>query len=346
MRCVIKDRFRQCEQHFFNPVLVDHLGCEYHTVRCDNAFSLGGQTIQHTDQDAADGIIIFGNKVYIQCAVHIVQFHTAFHQILPVAHILNQLFFIFIVLVPYFTHDFFQQVLQSDHTDTGTIFIENKGHVHGGTPHLHHQVGSFLIFIGIIGFPEDILYFEILLIGYEQKVFDIHETLYIVRIVLVDGNSGIHGFPEQCQQFVVGGFHIHHCYINFRNHNVFGIRITEIKHIVNHFPFFCFYGAVFMADIHIGFQIPFCHGRCFFCRMNMEQKHDTARQFVDDNNDRSKEQHQQTDDLGIGKGDFFGVVHGPGFGSDFSEDKNGQRQCAGHKADRITAPDMESQGGW
>ena len=158
-----------------------------------------------------------------------------------------------IIFIPDFTYDFFQQILQSDHSHAGAVFVQNKGNVHGGFPHFHHQISGLFILIGIISRAQDILYLKRPLTRHEQEVLDVDDAHYVVRVIFINGNTGIHGFSEYGKQLIVRGVDVNHRNINFRDHNVFGIGITEVEYIVDHFAFLCFNGTVLMADIHISF---------------------------------------------------------------------------------------------
>ena len=208
-------------------------------------------TVKNFNNNTADGIIIFTFQIRIQSIVDIIQFHAALHQILPFSDFLNEFILVGIVFIPDFTHDFLQKILEGDHAGTGAVFIQHKGYIKTLFPHFYHQVGCFFVLISIIGIPEDIGNTEIFPILYQDKILDIHKADNIIVIILIHRNTGIHIFLKYAEKLFITGFHAYSAHIDTGNHDILGNRIAEIKHIVNHFPFFRFNDAVFMTDIHV-----------------------------------------------------------------------------------------------
>ena len=180
-----------------------------------------------------------------------------------VIYLLDQFILILIIFITNLTNNFFQQVFESDHADCCTIFIQDKCNICCDIPHFQQKICSFLIFICIIGFSHDITYLEHTLIGHQKKILYINDTNNIIAVIFIDRNTCVHGFLEQSQQFVIACFHINGSHINSRNHDILGNRIAEIEHIVDQLLLFLFDDTIFMADIHIGLQLCFCHHGTF-----------------------------------------------------------------------------------
>ena len=102
----------------------------------------------------------------------------------------------------------------------------------------------------------------------QYEVLDIDQSNHVILIIAVNGNSGIHAFLKQLHYLIIMGIFTDRCHINSWNHNILGNCITEVKHIVDHFPLFRFNDSILMTDLHVGTQFIFRHG-CFLICINM-----------------------------------------------------------------------------
>ena len=124
--------------------------------------------------------------------------------------------------------------------------------------------------------PQDGFYLEILLIFREDKVLDVDQADDIILVVLIYGESGVHGFLECRHDFTESGIDVHGHHVDPGNHDVLGQGIREIEYIVNHFPLFRFDNAVRMADFHIGAQLGLCHGGNLLTGVNVQYAEDAV----------------------------------------------------------------------
>ena len=106
----------------------------------------------------------------------------------------------------------------------------------------------------------------------EQQVFHIQDTDDMIGRFFINRHSCIVVFPVNFQDFMVGAVRFYKCHIDPRGHNFSCKRIGKIKYIVDHFTFFCFNHAAFMADVHDCFQLFFCHHISAFVRIYPQQK--------------------------------------------------------------------------
>ena len=118
--------------------------------------------------------------------------------------------------------------------------------------HFHHQIGNFFEFIGIISVTQYFFNLELFRILYQNEIFDIDNTDDIIRITIEYRDTRKHRCAERRQHFLVSGSKRKACHMYPRHHNIFGDRITEIKHVIYQFPLFRFDRAAFVADIDVG----------------------------------------------------------------------------------------------
>ena len=110
---------------------------------------------------------------------------------------------------------------------------------------------------------------ESTLILRQDKVLDVDETDNIVFIILIDRKPCVHGITEHCKYIIIGSIKTDRYHIDPGDHDVLGMSIGKIKHIVDQLSLFGFNDAILVADIYIGLQLTFCHGTGFFIRINM-----------------------------------------------------------------------------
>ena len=125
--------------------------------------------------------------------------------------------------------------------------------------------------------PQNGLHIEVGFVLGQDKVFDIDQANDIVRIVLIYRESGVHGFTESGQNIIKSSIHIHCDHIDLGNHDIFGQRIREIKHIIDHFFLFGFNYAIFVAHVHNGTKLVLSHGIIFRVRVDTKQKQHSTR---------------------------------------------------------------------
>jgi len=110
---------------------------------------------------------------------------------------------------------------------------------------------------------------ESTLILRQDKVLDIDQTDNIVLVILIDRKPGIHGIPENCQNIVISSIQTDRYHIDAWNHDILGVGIGKIEHIVDQLAFLGFDDTVLMTDVHVGFQLAFSHGAGFFVGIDM-----------------------------------------------------------------------------
>ena len=68
---------------------------------------------------------------------------------------------------------------------------------------------------------------------------------------------------EHGYQVIIGASDISKSHINAGNHNILGLGITEIEHVVYHLAFLALNNAFLMADVDDGAQLVFCDSVAF-----------------------------------------------------------------------------------
>ena len=82
-------------------------------------------------------------------------------------------------------------------------------------------------------------------------------------------------------------------HINAGNHDLFRFCITEVKHVMNHITFFALDNTGFLTDIHNRAKLFFRQLLIGILRIDPEQKEKAHGQFVDDEDHRSKDEHEK-----------------------------------------------------
>ena len=88
-------------------------------------------------------------------------------------------------------------------------------------------------------------------LGNQQKIFYNDDTDDVVDIIFIDGNTRVHGIPENSQQFVVRSIDVYARHVNTWCHDIFCYRVSEFKHIVDKIFFFLLDHTILMAYIDI-----------------------------------------------------------------------------------------------
>ena len=144
---------------------------------------------------------------------------------------------------------------------------------------LHHQISGFLKFIRIVCIAKNAADGKMIPLGTEDKILDIDLTDDVILIFLINGDTGIHRFPEKSKEIIIRGIRIDSDHINTGNHDVAGNSIAEIKDVVDDFPFLCFDNTILMADIHVGLQFIFSHGG-FIIGIQLKKMKNKAGDFI------------------------------------------------------------------
>ena len=121
----------------------DGINHQADAVLCDNKFPSFGEMVQMLDDVAADGIVIFGFQMKIQFFVEVSQLGRTKYLIFIFLNPADGVFLIMVVLITDVSDDFLQQVLQSDHSHGGAIFIQYDGEIHRVFPHFYHEFRRF-----------------------------------------------------------------------------------------------------------------------------------------------------------------------------------------------------------
>ena len=99
---------------------------------------------------------------------------------------------------------------------------------------------------------------ECLLVIIEQQILHIDNTDDIIGTVLINRKSCELILSKQFDQLLIGVVDVCKGHIDTRYHNLFCLRITKIKQIIDHVFFFCFDDTCLMGNIHDGTQFFFC----------------------------------------------------------------------------------------
>lgn len=90
---------------------------------------------------------------------------------------------------------------------------------------------------------------EMFLVFVDQQILHIQHADDIVGAFFIDRITGVPAFPVDIHGLPIGCIDIQETHVDFRHHNILCGGISEIEHIVDHFFFFLFDDAIFMAHI-------------------------------------------------------------------------------------------------
>ena len=170
--------------------------------------------------------------------------------------------------------------------------------------YLDQQVRHFFKFICIVGVPQDVFYMEIFHILRQYKILDVDKADNIVLVLLIYGKTGVHGIPENGEDFGVAVLDIYGYHVDAGNHDILCQRVRKIEHVVDHFPLLGLNDAVLVADLHIGPQLRLGHGGDLFAGVNAHQAQNTVRELVDHKDNRGKKLHQAVNNSAVSKGEL------------------------------------------
>ena len=282
--------------HLLNPVLVQRIHHQADAVCCGDGFPNLRQVIQQFDDQAAYGVVVLGIQGKLQRIVDVVQLHGTFNDVLIGANLLDELFLGTVVFVPDLAHDLLQQILKGDQPGSGAVLVQNDGEIHRIILHLQHELGDFLVFIGKVCFPQNIADMKIFLRPLmEKQIFHIDDTDDIVRRIFVDRKPGKHFFLENFQQVIVAVINIGKYHIGPGNHDIFGLGVAKIKHVVDHDLFFIFQNAFLMAYFHDGAQLVGGEVAIFLIRVDPQKQHQSPGKKIHDKDHRRQQPDQGTD---------------------------------------------------
>ena len=108
----------------------------------------------------------------------------------------------------------------------------------------------------------------------KKQILHINDTNDVVLRFLIDRKTGKLIFTENIDQFFISIVYTGKGDMHLGNHDIFGIGISQIKYIVDHFLFIGFNHAILVADIYDCTKLFFSH--CFIrsIRINMHDQHD------------------------------------------------------------------------
>ena len=178
----------------------------------------------------------------------------------------------------------------------------------------------------------------------QNKILHIHNADDIVRIFLVNRDTGKAFLLEQLHELVKGCVYIYHDHIDTRHHNILGHSIPEIEYVVDHLLFFALNNAFLMAYFHDRPKLILCHGILLFVGVYTQKKEDCHGQLIDNEDHRSQNHHQHMDGTCIGKRDFLRIQRGHGLWRDLTEYQDQQCQHTGGHANRRIAEHAHGQG--
>ena len=105
----------------------------------------------------------------------------------------------------------------------------------------------------------------------QKKIFYVDNADHIIRIILINRDTGVFFFSENVKQFLVSGFHINKSHVDPGHHDILSQGIPEIKHIVNHLFLFGLNNALLMAHLHDGAQLILCDHLLSFIGIHLHE---------------------------------------------------------------------------
>ena len=169
--------------------------------------------------------------------INIIKTHRSFNDIFAIRKLFDQFVFIFVIFIVNFSNDFFQNIFQGDETCHFTVLVKNNGNIESGFTHLHKKLGNVFVLICEMRFTEKTADIKSFIGIIEKEILHINDSDDIVLCVFVYRQTGKTVFAENIDQFFISRIYIGKCDVDTWNHDVFGIGIPEIKHIVDHFLF-------------------------------------------------------------------------------------------------------------
>ncbi len=233
-----------------------------------------------------------------------IQVQGTLHDIFQIIDFLDRVLLVHVVFIADFPHNFFQQIFQRNQPCRCAVFIQHNCNVNGGFAHFQQQFRRVFVFIGVIRLTHNVADGKVLLVFIEEQILHIDNAHHIVGRILVHGKAGIFILTENFQQFIIAAVDVRKRHVNPGNHDFLCLGVAEVKHVVNHFPFFCFNDPFFMAYVHNSAEFIFCHSilrpRSIYTQQNQESKG----QLVNNDNNGGEQLHQPADNPCISKGDF------------------------------------------
>ena len=205
--------------------------------------------------------------------INIIKTHRSFNDIFAIRKFLDQFIFIFIVFIMYLTDNLLQNIFESDETGHFTVFVKNDGNVECRFTHLHKEFGNILVFISEMRLAEKTADIKPFIRIIEKEILHVDDSDNVILRIFVYRKTGKTILTENVDQLVVSRVYIGECNVDTGNHDVLGISITEIKHIVDHFFLIRFDDTVLMADIDDRTKLFFGHGFIGCIRIHTQKLH-------------------------------------------------------------------------
>ena len=131
----------------------------------------------------------------------------------------------------------------------------------------------------------------------------------------------MHIFFENIHKFLISGIHVNKSHVNSGNHYIFGSRITEIKHIVDHLLFFPLNNTVFLPYIYHRTKLMLCDGVFLRIGINTKEKKNAVSQFSHNVNNRGQYCHKRIYRSGIGERQIIRFQCGNGLRGNLAKQK-------------------------
>ena len=110
----------------------------------------------------------------------------------------------------------------------------------------------------------------------EEQILHINDTDNIILCLLIDRKPSELIFPEDIDQLFIGVLHICKCHMYPGYHDVLGVGVPQVEHVVDQLFFAGFDHAVLMADVHNRAKLILGHALLAGVRIYPEQEHDPA----------------------------------------------------------------------
>ena len=168
----------------------------------------------------------------------------------------------FLVLVPYFADNFFEQILHCNNTECSAVFIRNYRKMNFGAFECIQNFWKLLCFKHKVRRLHKLLNIGRFTVCKSFEIISCMENAdNMVNRAFVHGNSWISVFNDDILDFFRRVINADKCDINPRSENFLGSSFVKVKCGANHLAFALFKNAFFLNALNNVFKLIFSNWR-------------------------------------------------------------------------------------
>ena len=249
-------------------------------------------------------------------------------------HLLDVLLLLGVELVVDVAHDLLQQVLHGDQAGGAAVLIHHDGQVdllalhipekHVGSHRFRDEVGRAQQLPQGLGLGQ---------LGVEQVVPGVQNAHNVIRILVVDGESGNAGVPDGAQDFLRSVPYPDHHHVGAVDHHVLGGGIVKLENVIDELFLVGLDSAPFLAQVHHHADLVLAHVFLIGFRIDVEQTQHPVGGLAQQPDYRAEHRGHRPHYANCGPGYPLGLLHGHPFGYQLTQHQGEVREDDGDQDD-------------